>query len=261
MSDDTKDPVLEVENLVLGYGDRVVLRDINFTVGAGEVVAILGTNGAGKSTLLNTLAGLHKQLEGHIRLEGEQLDGTPAWTRPARGLALVAEGQQTFPSMTVMENLWVGSQVTPATSKGFTSSLERVFTLFPRLADRRKQVAGTLSGGERQMLAIGRALLSNPRLLMLDEPSQGLAPIVIEQIADLIDIIAETTSLLIVEQNLLLPRQSAERVLVLDESRIVVEGPAAEILASDFVRETYLGSRIAKTPSRPRPVPQEGTLT
>ncbi|MEQ3552667.1 ABC transporter ATP-binding protein [Pseudonocardia nematodicida] len=238
--------MLEVEGLWVGYGDRDVLRDVSFSVGGSEVVAVLGTNGAGKSTLLNCLAGLIAPAAGAIRFRGEDITGRPAWSRPASGMALVPEGQQSFPAMTVQENLWVGGRVSAAVASRYAQNLDRVFDLFPRLAERRDQAAGTLSGGERQMLAVGRALVAEPALLMLDEPSHGLAPLVIERIADMVDLIAETTALLVVEQNLLIPSQCATRVLVLEESRIVSSGAAAEVLASDLVAATYLGTETGR---------------
>lgn len=239
--------MLEVENLWVGYGDREVLREVSFTVAAGEVLAVLGTNGAGKSTLLNCLAGLLAPSAGTVRFRGEDVTRRAAWARPALGISLVPEGQQTFPAMTVEENLWVGGQASSGASGRLTENVDRVYTLFPRLAERRTQAAGTLSGGERQMLAVGRAMVSEPVLLMLDEPSHGLAPLVIEKIADMVDLIAETTALLVVEQNLLIPTQCASRVLVLDHSRIVLSGPADEVLGSDLVAATYLGADVEPT--------------
>lgn len=239
-------PMLEVDGLWVGHGAREVLRDLSFTVAAGEVLAVLGTNGAGKSTLLDCLAGLLTPTRGTVRFRGEDITRRPAWARPALGISLVPEGQQTFPAMTVEENLWVGSRASAAVASRTTENVDRVYALFPRLAERRTQAAGTLSGGERQMLAVGRAMVSEPVLLMLDEPSHGLAPLVIERIADMVDLIAETTALLVVEQNLLIPTQCATRVLVLDDSRIVLSGPADEVLGSDLVAATYLGADVGE---------------
>jgi branched-chain amino acid transport system ATP-binding protein len=246
--------VLEVHELRVGYGKHEVLRNISLTVAPGEVLAVLGTNGAGKSTLLNCIAGLVPATSGSVSFLGADITRRPAWARPALGMSLVPEGQQAFPTMTVLENLWVGGQANPDAAGRFDANLAKVFDLFPRLAERRSQPAGTLSGGERQMLAVGRALVCEPRLLLLDEPSHGLAPLIIEQLADLIDMVAEHTSLLIVEQNLLIPTQCATRVLVLDNSRVVMEGPAACVLESDFVTATYLGADVPEAAAAPEPV-------
>ncbi|MGE0800060.1 MAG: ABC transporter ATP-binding protein [Lautropia sp.] len=218
-----------------------MLRDIHLSVLSGEVVALLGTNGAGKSSLLKCLAGTVRPRRGAIKWEGRDVTGVPAWRRARSGLALVPEGQQTFPSMTVWENLWVGAQAQGMSRSTFAGACESVFDQFPRLAERRGQIAGTLSGGERQMLAVGRALIGRPRLLMLDEPSHGLAPMLVEQIADMVQQVARSTVVLVAEQNLLIPRRCASRVIVLENSRIVIEGPAQTVLAGDSVAAKYLG--------------------
>ena len=249
--------MLDVHDLRVGYGKHEVLRDISLTVAPGEVLAVLGTNGAGKSTLLNCIAGLVPASSGSVRFLDDDITRRPAFARPALGLSLVPEGQQAFPTMTVLENLWVGGQANPSAAGRFDANRDKVFELFPRLAERRNQPAGTLSGGERQMLAVGRALVCEPRLLLLDEPSHGLAPLIIEHLADLIDLVAENTSLLIVEQNLLIPMQCATRVLVLDNSRVVMEGSAADVLESDFVTATYLGADVpADATAQPRAAAQ-----
>jgi len=233
--------MLEVRELHVGYDNRPVLRCINLSLKPGDVVALLGTNGAGKSTLLRCLAGALRQQSGSIKLEGEEISSWTAWKRTRHGLALVPEGQQSFPGMTVWENLWVGTEARPEIGRAFQQHVEEVFDIFPRLAERRNQPAGTLSGGERQMLAVGRAIIARPRILMLDEPSHGLAPLLVEQVAEMVQVIASTTIVLVAEQNLLIPSRCATNVVVLENSRIVMEGPPPEVLASDFVTTTYLG--------------------
>lgn len=233
--------MLEVKGLAAGYGDRTIVRDISFTVGPGEVVAVLGANGVGKSTLLRTLAGLLTPLAGTVELDGEDLSRVPAHRRVGRGLGLVPEGQQSFPGMSVEENLWLGAGLKAKGRSAVADAVEPVYELFPRLAERRAQFAGTLSGGERQMLAIGRALLTEPTVLMLDEPSHGLAPIIVEQLGDRIAQIATRTSVLVVEQNLAVPARCATRVLVLDEGRITREGSPEDILHNEEVIHAYLG--------------------
>lgn len=233
--------MLQVSDLRAGYDKHVVLRNINLTVREAEVLAVLGTNGAGKSTLLRCLAGLHPPEEGSVHLLEEDITLKPPWQRLRRGLALVPEGQQVFPDMTVIDNLWIGSQGNPEAKRSFKNHVSRIFELFPRLSERRQQFAGTLSGGERQMVAIGRALIAQPKVLLLDEPSHGLAPLLIEQLAGTIRKIAGETAILLVEQNLVIPTECATHVVVLENSEITMSGDAAEILASDVVAETYLG--------------------
>ncbi len=229
--------MLQIEGLSAGYGKRVILRDINLDVDQGEVVCVLGANGVGKSTLLRTLAGLITPHSGEQRFKGQSVASHSAHRRVRDGLAFVPEGQQSFPAMTVMENLQIGASLRDNLEEG----LESTFALFPRLKERQGQYAGTLSGGERQMLAIARALLTNPDLLMLDEPSHGLAPIVVEQLAENIAAIAERTAILLVEQNLTIPTRCATRVVVLEESTITMGGDPDEILHSEHVISAYLG--------------------
>ncbi|MDT0202722.1 ABC transporter ATP-binding protein [Nocardioides sp. AE5] len=229
--------MLQIEGLSAGYGKRVILRDIDLTVEQGEVVCVLGANGVGKSTLLRTLAGLITPLQGEQRFKGQSVSGHSAHRRVRDGLAFVPEGQQSFPAMTVMENLQIGASLRDNLEEG----LESTFALFPRLEERQGQYAGTLSGGERQMLAIARALLTNPDLLMLDEPSHGLAPIVVEQLAENIAAVAERTAILLVEQNLTIPTRCATRVVVLEDSTITMGGDPDEILQSEHVISAYLG--------------------
>lgn len=234
--------ILELDSVHAGYGAHVVLRDISFSVDAGEVLAILGTNGAGKSTLLRAISGLQPVQGGDIRFKGSSLGRVPTFQRVRLGLALAPEGQQSFPNMSVWENLLLAAKVirprSPRTE--VDEAIERVLTLFPKLKTRAKQVAGTLSGGERQMLSISRALLAEPDLLLLDEPSHGLAPIIVEEVAATISTIAEKIAIVVVEQNLSVPKHCATRVIVLENAHIVAEG-GPELLDSDDVVDAYLG--------------------
>lgn len=229
--------MLEIEGLSAGYGKRIILRDINLSVGPGEVVCVLGANGVGKSTLLRTLAGLITANAGEQRFKGQSIASHSAHRRVRDGLALVPEGQQSFPAMTVLENLQIGASL----RENLDERLGSIFELFPRLEERQRQYAGTLSGGERQMLAIARALLTEPDLLMLDEPSHGLAPIVVEQLGENIAAVAERTAILLVEQNLTIPTRCATRVVVLEDSTITMGGDPEEILQSEHVISAYLG--------------------
>lgn len=233
--------MLEVRGMTAGYGKRVILRDVDLTVGPGEVLCVLGANGVGKSTLLRTVAGLVSPLAGSVTFGGADITSTPPHTRVSKGLAFVPEGQMSFPSMSVLENLQIGASLRGHDGAGLKERLEPIFELFPRLCERRTQFAGTLSGGERQMLAIARALLTDPSVLMLDEPSHGLAPIVVEQIAQNIAAVATTTSILIVEQNLTIPTRCATRVVVIEDGAITIEGQPDDILQSDHVISAYLG--------------------
>ena len=233
--------MLEVKNLTAGYGDRAIIEHADLTVGPGEVVAVLGANGVGKSTLLRTLAGLQPAMSGSVVLDGTDLTRRPAHRRVANGLGLVPEGQQSFPAMSVEENLWLGAGLRHRGASSVQRAVAPVLELFPRLQERRHQMAGTLSGGERQMLAIARALLAEPSVLMLDEPSHGLAPIIVDHLADTIAQIASRTAVLVVEQNLAVPARCATRVLVLDHGHITREGSPEEILHHDDVIQAYLG--------------------
>lgn len=234
-------PLLAVAELSVAYGDVQVLWDVSLDVHVGELVAVIGSNGAGKTTLLNTIAGLLPPLGGEIWLAGERANDLPAYARPARGLALVPEGGQLFPAMTVRENLEVGAYRAQARPRA-TENLERAWGLFPRLRERARQLAGSLSGGERQMLAIARALMAEPRLLMLDEPSLGLAPMVVDQIfAILADLRASGLTLLLVEQNVQQALELAERAYVLESGHLVRAAPAAELLADAEIRQHFLG--------------------
>jgi branched-chain amino acid transport system ATP-binding protein len=234
-------PVLEVEDLHAGYGDVPVLRGVSLAVEAGEVVALVGANGAGKTTTLRAVAGLLAPSGGAVRLEGAPIGRMPAHQVVARGLLLVPEGRRIFPSLTVRENLELGAYL-PAAKVRRAESLARVLELFPVLAERRRQAAGTLSGGEQQMLAIGRSLMGRPRLLMLDEPSLGLAPLVADRIFDVVERIgAEGTPVLLVEQNARRSLQIANRAYVLEHGAVVLAGSARELAAREDVRRAYLG--------------------
>ncbi len=232
--------LLKVDDIHVYYGNIHAIKGISFEVNEGEIVTLIGANGAGKSTTLNTIAGLMKPHSGQITFDGKNLASVPASRIVSLGMALCPEGRRVFQQMSVRENLEMGGYTRPATE--IPASLEDVFTRFPRLKEREKQVAGTLSGGEQQMLAMGRALMSKPKLLMLDEPSMGLAPILVEQIFDIIkELHAAGTTVLLVEQNAQMALSIADRAYVLGTGRITMSGPAAEVLADDRVRSAYLG--------------------
>lgn len=232
--------LLEVSDINVYYGAIHAIKDVSFEVRAGEVVALIGANGAGKSTTLKTLSGLLRSRTGSIAFAGEDIMHVPADKLVARGLAHVPEGRRVFAQMSVAENLEMGAYTRPASE--VAGGLERVYTHFPRLAERRRQLAGTLSGGEQQMLAMGRALMSSPKLLMLDEPSMGLAPLLIEQIFDIIrELHAAGTTILLVEQNAQMALSVATRGYVMETGRVTMTGTGAELLANDDVRRAYLG--------------------
>ncbi len=232
--------LLKVDDIHVYYGAIHAIKGISFEVNEGEIVTLIGANGAGKSTSLNTIAGLLKPRSGHITFDGKNIVGTPASKMVSLGMALCPEGRRVFQQMTVRENLEMGGFTRPASE--IEPSLEDVFKRFPRLKEREKQVAGTLSGGEQQMLAMGRALMSKPKLLMLDEPSMGLAPILVEQIFDIIkELHASGTTILLVEQNAQMALSIADRAYVLGTGKITMSGPAASVLADDRVRAAYLG--------------------
>ena len=232
--------LLKVDNMHVYYGAIHAIKGISFEVNEGEIVTLIGANGAGKSTTLNTVAGLLKSREGSILLEGQSLLGIPAHKLVSRGMALCPEGRRIFQQMTVRENLEMGGYSRPA--EEIDASIDDVFQRFPRLKEREKQIAGTLSGGEQQMLAMGRALMSKPKLLMLDEPSMGLAPILVEQIFDIIRSLHKAgTTILLVEQNAQMALSIADRAYVLGTGKITMSGAAADVLADDRVRAAYLG--------------------
>jgi branched-chain amino acid transport system ATP-binding protein len=236
--------LLDVDGLEVTFGKIRAVKDVSFSVEAGSVVTLIGANGAGKTTTLRTLSGLVAPSAGTVVFDGQRLDGVPAHQIVERGIAHVPEGRRVFPRMTVGENLELGAfsqtgRVAPAEVR---ADMDRMFTLFPQLAERRGQAAGTLSGGEQQMLAIGRALMSRPRLLMLDEPSMGLSPIMMNLIfTTLAELKAEGTTILLVEQNAQAALALADRAYVIETGSVVLEGSAGELAASEQVRKAYLG--------------------
>ena len=233
-------PLLRVDDIHVYYGSIHAIKGISFEVNEGEIVTLIGANGAGKSTTLNTVSGLLKPRMGMISFQGESIVGIGASRIVAKGMALCPEGRRVFQQMTVRENLEMGGFTRPA--EEIPASLEDVFQRFPRLKERERQVAGTLSGGEQQMLAMGRALMSKPKLLMLDEPSMGLAPILVEQIFDIIKELHQTgVTVLLVEQNAQMALSIADRAYVLGTGKITISGSAADVLADDRVRAAYLG--------------------
>jgi branched-chain amino acid transport system ATP-binding protein len=233
--------MLEIEDLQVSYGPLAALHGVSLTVRGGEMVALVGPNGAGKSTLLKTIAGLLVPRGGRIRWEGKRLTGEAPQRIVERGIALVPEGRRIFARMTVADNLEVGA-FTHRAQRARQAQLKRVYTIFPRLFEREHQLAGSLSGGEQQMLALGRALMGLPRLLLLDEPSLGLAPRVVDSIFSVLaDLHREGMSLLIVEQNVQAVLKLAQRAYILEAGKIVSEGEGQKLLHDDHVRTAYLG--------------------
>ena len=233
--------MLKVENLSVHYGMIQAVRDVSFEVNEGEVVTLIGANGAGKTSILRTISGLVRPTEGIISYLGNDIHKTPARKIVAEGLAQVPEGRHVFAGLTVMENLEMGAFLHKNKEEN-TTLLKKVFQRFPRLEERKNQDAATLSGGEQQMLAMGRALMSRPKLLLLDEPSMGLAPIFIQEIFDIIeDIKAQGTTVLLIEQNANKALSIADRGYVLETGKVVLSGTGKELLASDEVRKAYLG--------------------
>ena len=233
-------PILKVDDINVYYGSIHAVKGVSFEVNQGEIVTLIGANGAGKSTTLNTIAGLLHSKPGSITFMDEPLNKYPCHKIVSKGLAMVPEGRRVFLQMTVQENLEMGAFTQP--NSGVDADLEKVFGQFPRLKERRKQIAGTLSGGEQQMLAMGRALMSHPSLLMLDEPSMGLAPILVEQIFDIIkDLHKAGTTILLVEQNAQAALSVADRGYVLETGRIVTSGTGHELLESPAIKKAYLG--------------------
>jgi branched-chain amino acid transport system ATP-binding protein len=233
--------VLEAERLTVGYGGAVAVDGASLAIGAGELLAVIGANGAGKTTLIRAIAGMVRPMGGSIRHRGTDITGWTSDRVCERGVAQVAEGRQVFPTLTVVENLRAGALLRRARARE-ARNLDRVYALFPRLAERRAQAAGTLSGGEQQMLAIGRCLMGKPELIMFDEPSLGLAPGMVDMVFGVIrGLRAEGIPMILVEQNVRDSLEICDRALVLEGGRVVAEGTGAELLASDRVREAYLG--------------------
>jgi len=233
--------MLEVKNLDVHYGVIHAIKNVSLTVNDGEIVTLIGANGAGKTTTLRTISGLKRPTNGTIMLDGEDITNTSARERVARGISHVPEGRHIFPTMTVLENLELGAYLRHD-KKGIAADLEMVYNIFPILKERRKQAAGTLSGGEQQMLAIGRALMSRPRILFLDEPSMGLAPLLVLEIFRIIkEINASGTTILLVEQNASMALQIANRAYVMETGSIVLTDTGTELLKSEDIKKAYLG--------------------
>lgn len=233
--------LLQVDDLNVFYGAIHALHGISFHVEEGEIVTLIGANGAGKSTTLNSISGLVRARSGSIQFKGDEITKTPAYEIVKKGIVQVPEGRKIFAPLTVRENLDMGAY-TRGDAKGIKDSLERVYGRFPRLKERLNQYGGTLSGGEQQMLAMGRALMSEPELLLLDEPSMGLAPFLVDEIFDIIgEIHSQGTSILLVEQNAQMALSIADRAYVLETGRLVLEGPANEVAANPEVKQAYLG--------------------
>ena len=233
-------PLLKVNNLHVYYGAIHAIKGITLEVNEGEIVTLIGANGAGKSTTLNTIVGLLKPRQGSIAFAGMPVDGIPASKMVYRGLSLCPEGRRIFQQMTVKDNLVMGGFSRP--NEELQESMEHVYSFFPRLKEREKQIAGTLSGGEQQMLAMGRALMSKPKLMMLDEPSMGLAPILVDQIFDIIrELHSSGVTILLVEQNAQMALSVADRAYVLETGTISMSGNAQDLLQDDNVRKAYLG--------------------
>ncbi|MFP5412130.1 MAG: ABC transporter ATP-binding protein [Gammaproteobacteria bacterium] len=233
--------MLDIKGLCAGYGGFQALFDVSLSVKAGEAIAVIGPNGAGKTTLLRAISRLIDASAGDIVMEGRRYNALPAHEVVSLGIAQVPEGRRLFPRLTVEDNLMMGA-FTPAARKHYRDRLEFVYSLFPKMKERRMQMAGTMSGGEQQMCAIGRALMSKPKLLLLDEPSAGLAPVIVQSIFELMKRIrAEGYTVLIVEQNIQQVLQVVDRGYLLETGRIRMSGPSAELLASDEIRKAYLG--------------------
>jgi branched-chain amino acid transport system ATP-binding protein len=236
--------VLELEDVHTYYGAIHALKGVSLNVGEGEIVTLIGANGAGKSTTLRSINGLNQPREGTIRFRGRDITRTPAHTIVKNGISQSPEGRRLFPYMSVLENLQMGTfqREDRGNRRAVAQDLDRVYALFPRLSERKSQRAGTLSGGEQQMVAIGRALMARPKLLLLDEPSMGLAPIFVERIFEIVkEINQQGTPILLVEQNALMALDVAERGYVLETGRVALEGKARELRQNEQVRKTYLG--------------------
>ncbi|MBQ8654817.1 MAG: ABC transporter ATP-binding protein [Clostridia bacterium] len=233
--------LLKIDNIHVFYGAIHAIKGVSFEVHEDEIVTLIGANGAGKSTTLNTIAGLLRPRSGSVTFDGKNLASVPTNKIVSHGMALCPEGRRIFQQMTVRENLEMGGFTRP--DKEIPGSMDEMFQRFPRLKEREKQIAGTLSGGEQQMLAMARALMSKPKLLMLDEPSMGLAPILVEQIFEIIkELHGSGTTILLVEQNAQMALSIADRAYVLETGKITMEGKASDLLHNDAVRKAYLGS-------------------
>lgn len=232
---------LHLDAIDVFYGDAQALDAVSLTVQTGAIVAIIGANGAGKSTLIRTIAGIEKPRQGRIDYDGRDIAGLPSYRVCDLGIGQVAEGRQIFPSLSVLENLQMGAMLPRARAKE-KATLEEVFSLFPRLAERRDQLAGTMSGGEQQMLAIGRCLMGQPELIMFDEPSLGLAPAIVQEVFHIIRLLHQRgMTVILVEQNVAVSLKLADHAYVLENGRIVMEGSGQDLLHDDRVRQAYLG--------------------
>lgn len=233
--------MLKLSGISVAYGDFQALTDVSLTVQDKEIVALLGSNGAGKTTTMNTISGITDLKSGEIEFDGMSLKGMPAHERVSHGIIQVPEGRKLFPDMTVLENLRIGSYTPMARAKR-QQSLDLVFTMFPKLAERRYQLAGSMSGGEQQMCAIGRGLMAQPKLLMLDEPSLGLAPIIVDKIFEIILEISKLgTTILLVEQNVAASLDVANRAYVIETGKTVIEGASSELKHNEELQRAYLG--------------------
>lgn len=233
--------VLKIKSLSAGYGDIQVLREINFSIKKGETVALLGANASGKTTFINSISGLVRPIKGEIYFEGGKIDNLPAYKIAELGLIQVCEGRNLFPLMTVEENLQLGAYIKRA-RPDLNKNIKMIYEMLPILYERRKQKAGSLSGGEQQMLAIGRGFMSNPKILMLDEPSLGLAPIIIQKVFETIKKIKEQNiTILLVEQNVIKSLKIADRGYIMENGRITLSGEASKLLTDDKIRKAYMG--------------------
>jgi branched-chain amino acid transport system ATP-binding protein len=242
MPESRTEALLHVEKIEAAYGQVQVLWGVSLTVGRGKVVSIIGPNGAGKTTLLNTILGIIKVKSGRVEINGKDITAQPPHQRVQNRMVLVPEGRQLWPKMSVEENLMMGA-FPPKFRSAAGKNLDRVYTMFPRLKERRQQLTGTLSGGEQQMCAIGRGLMAEPQLLMLDEPSLGLAPKIVQEIFELIqNISSQGVTILLVAQNVTYALQVSDYVYLMDTGRVVLEGPSNEVRANKHVQDAYLGS-------------------